>query len=245
MKNVINFTLMLVMIALISCTDNSPNSDCSIYSYYDNGSKREVSCFKSDTMKYTEFDKNGDTISIYVYKITNEKDTVSLFAKDFQNNKLTTISYSNDNYFTAYNRFLSDSDITYQYNVEDYAYYQKVVSKNNFKKLETYYPKIVLQKDAFAKDTIDFLYSMPIPDSLLHPDLYFKYGLTQFEELPDDSEKLGELFHTIKALDSFKAINHKNRVVKLKVDSLSKYNLLGYIYNAQDSGHHGVTIIDL
>jgi hypothetical protein len=107
----------------------------------------------------------------------------------------------------------------------------------------TYYPKISLKENFITKESIVFKFSLPLPDSLLHPDLYFKYGFTQFEKIPDGSKRLGELFHTIKALDSFKVLGHKNKTIKLETDSTS--NFIGFIYDPLDSGYHGVEIINL
>jgi hypothetical protein len=84
---------------------------------------------------------------------------------------------------------------------------------------------------------------MPIPDSLLHPRLYLKYGLTQFEKVPDDQDQLDKLIHSIVLLDSFKVLGHKSKTIKLETDSTS--NFIGFIYDPLDSGYHGVEIIDL
>lgn len=244
MKNNIIVALFVSYI-IVSCNLDIRNGDCNIHSYYNDNSKKLVVCNKSDTLSFIKFDNNGDTISAYYYQITNSNDTISLSSKEFEEGRLSSIMYSSDNYRSGYIHYLSDTDNIYQYNVGGEAYYGKIISKNGYKKLETYYPKVKLMEGKFQNDTLVFHYTLPLPDSLLYADLYFKYGLTTFEEIPNDGEQLHNLFDTLIAVDSFQTLEYKNRMVKLKVDSLEKYNLIGYILNTKDQGHHGVTLIDL
>ena len=167
MRHVLLF-LVILTITLSSCIDGNSDERCTVYSYYENGSEREIVCIGSDTFTITEFDPDGDTLSVYVYIAINENDTISLYSKKYNNNELDEISWSNDNYFSSYTIYFDDSLTTHHYDIDGHNYYRNYKVFNRTKKhYPTYTPKLTLQNNQISEDSTVFTFSLPFLNSFL------------------------------------------------------------------------------
>lgn len=233
---------ILIGIFIISCSPND-NQHCE-YIYYEDGSLKEQSClnFNEEALKIIEFNRKGDTINIFRFKVDSLGEVSPIMDKVYKNNKIFRVNYYEGDtshiYRVIYGDKKHDHQKKYQYIVNNEEYYRKYVTNKDSILEEVYLPRMEIKELSKLDSLITIRVMLPINDTLIKKDTYFKYGLTTVDTIFRNFQFMKELGTKMVYKDSIKVNSYLDRTIEFKSLFDDNLSLIGFLYIEGDSSYH-------